>query len=55
MRNGVTTAAQLSRFMELTPSEAEALARLKGRLPLRITPWYLSLMTGRGPAIPCAG
>ncbi len=52
MRNGVTTAAQLSRFMELTPSEAEALARLKGRLPLRITPWYLSLMTGRGAGHP---
>lgn len=52
LRNGVTSAGALSRFMDLTAGEREALASLKGRLPLRITPYYLSLMLSGGAENP---
>lgn len=52
LRNVVTRGDQLSRFIDLTAGEREAIAGLKGRLPLRITPWYLSLMTRGGPDHP---
>ena len=46
IRNSVTQADQLARFIRLVPRETEALDQLQGRLPLRITPYYLSLFAG---------
>ncbi|MCK7535499.1 MAG: hypothetical protein MZV63_33195 [Marinilabiliales bacterium] len=49
MRNSFTTAEALSRVMTLTDDEINALNRLKNRLPLRITPYYLSLIYDSEP------
>ncbi len=48
LRNSFTTAESLSRVMRLTSNEKRALQGLKGRLPLRITPYYLSLFYDGG-------
>ncbi len=48
IRNSVTRLDQISRYIQLTGSETEAVNNLQGRLPLRITPYYLSLMYNRG-------
>lgn len=52
LRNSFTTAEALSRIMTLTGDEINTLNRLKGRLPLRITPYYLSLIYDSGPCSP---
>jgi len=52
LRNSFTTAEALSRVMTLTGDEINTLNRLKGRLPLRITPYYLSLIYDSGPWSP---
>lgn len=52
LRNSFTTAEALSRVMTLTGDEINTLNRLKGRLPLRITPYYLSLIYDSEPWSP---
>ena len=52
LRNSFTTAEALSRVMTLTGDEINTLNRLKGRLPLSITPYYLSLIYDSGPWSP---
>ncbi len=52
LRNSFTTAEALSRVMTLTDDEVHTLNRLKGRLPLRITPYYLSLIHDSEPWSP---
>jgi lysine 2,3-aminomutase len=49
LRNSFTTAEALSRVMKLTEDEIYALNRLKNRLPLRITPYFLSLIYDSEP------
>ncbi|MCF8033555.1 MAG: KamA family radical SAM protein [Desulfarculaceae bacterium] len=44
VRNRVTSLAGLSRYLKLSPSEERAFATCPGKLPLAITPYYLSLM-----------
>lgn len=43
IRNSVTSDEQISRIIPLTSDEKIALTKLRGRLPMRITPYYLSL------------
>jgi len=52
LRNSFTTAEALSRVMTLTDDEITTLQRLKNRLPLRITPYYLSLIYDSAPGSP---
>ena len=52
LRNSFTSAEALSRVMTLTDDEVHTLNRLKGRLPLRITPYYLSLIYDSEPWSP---
>jgi len=52
LRNSFTTVEALSRVMTLTDDEIRTLNRLKGRLPLRITPYYLSLIYDSEPWTP---
>ncbi len=52
LRNSFTSATALSRVMTLSDDEANTLNRLKGRLPLRITPYYLSLIHDTPPGSP---
>ncbi|MCU0365598.1 MAG: KamA family radical SAM protein [Bacteroidales bacterium] len=49
LRNSFTSAEALSRVMRLTDDETHALNSLKNRLPLRITPYYLSLIYDAAP------
>ncbi len=44
LRNSFTTAESLARVISLTDDEINTLNGLKNRLPLRITPYYLSLI-----------
>lgn len=44
IRNSVTSLEGLSRFLDLSKDEFEALYSKNGNLPLRITPYYLSLL-----------
>jgi len=44
--NRVRTAAQLEKFLTLGPDEKVALEGLETKLPLAITPYYLSLLVG---------
>lgn len=48
IHNSINRIDQLSRFIELTDSEKNAILNLSGRLPLRITPYYLSLLVDGG-------
>jgi lysine 2,3-aminomutase len=50
--NRVRTAVQLEKFLPLAPQEKSALAGLESRLPLAITPYFLSLLAGRGEQYP---
>jgi lysine 2,3-aminomutase len=52
IRNSVIRMEQLERFLVLNEKEVMALNNLHGRLPLRITPYYLSLMTQGGEKNP---
>jgi lysine 2,3-aminomutase len=51
-RNRVRTLAELSRVLELTGDEREAIEAGGGALPLAITPYYLGLIDLRDPADP---
>ena len=48
-RNRIRTLADLSRMLELTHSESEAIARHQGSLPVGITPYYASLLDRNDP------
>lgn len=48
IRNSITRTDQLRRFITLNENETIALQNLEGRLPLRITPYYLSLIVNGG-------
>ena len=52
LRNSFTTAEALSRVMTLSDDEKNTLQRLKNRLPLRVTPYYLSLIYDSEPGTP---
>jgi len=52
LRNSFTTAEALSRVMTLSDDEKNTLQRLKNRLPLRVTPYYLSLIYDSEPGAP---
>lgn len=52
LRNSFTTAEALSRVMTLSDDEIYALNKLKNRLPLRITPYFLSLIYDSEPGSP---
>ena len=52
LRNSFTIAEALSRVMTLTDDEVNTINRLKNRLPLRITPYYLSLIYDSEPGAP---
>lgn len=50
LRHRVRTAAGLARALELAPRERQALARPEAwRMPLAVTPYYLSLLAAEGP------
>lgn len=49
LRNSFTSAEALLRVMTLTDDEISTINRLKNRLPLRITPYYLSLIYDSEP------
>jgi len=44
LRNAITTIEGLQKIMKLTDKEVMAINNLKGRLPLRITPYFASLI-----------
>ncbi|MDO9581251.1 MAG: KamA family radical SAM protein [Bacteroidales bacterium] len=44
LRNGITTIEDLKKIMKLSDKEIMAINNLKGRLPLRITPYFASLI-----------
>ncbi len=46
VRNSITRQEQLEQYIRLTGSETTAAGQLQGRLPMRITPYYLSLFAG---------
>jgi lysine 2,3-aminomutase len=52
LRNSFTGAEALSRVMKLTDDEINTLDRLKNRLPLRITPYFMSLIYNSAPGSP---
>jgi len=50
--NRIHTTAQLEKILPLAPTEKRALSELQTKLPLAITPYYLSLLAGRGVDYP---
>lgn len=50
VRNGITSPAQLASILNLSPQEAEAIANPSSALPLRITPYYASLLDPNDPS-----
>jgi lysine 2,3-aminomutase len=46
--NRVRTADQLEKFLLLTPQEKTATSGLQTKLPMAVTPYYLSLLVGHG-------
>jgi lysine 2,3-aminomutase len=52
LKNSFRTAENLMRIMELTEDESYALKNLANSLPLRITPYFASLIYDRGPGDP---
>ncbi|MCB2193024.1 MAG: KamA family radical SAM protein [Deltaproteobacteria bacterium] len=52
VRNRVTSLGGLARFMRLNPAEERAFSGFSGKLPLGITPYYLSLMDLDDPEDP---
>ncbi len=52
IRNRLTTATALARLLDLTADEIMSLAARGGRLPVAVTPYYLSLFAGRGAEHP---
>jgi lysine 2,3-aminomutase len=52
LRNAFTSIDDLKRIMKLTEKEIMAINNLKGRLPLRITPYFASLIYDTRPSHP---
>jgi len=52
MRNAVTGIEDLQKIMKLTDKEIMAINNLKGRLPMRITPYFASLIYNTKPSHP---
>ncbi|MBU2467975.1 MAG: KamA family radical SAM protein [Proteobacteria bacterium] len=52
VRNRVTSLNGLSRYLRLSPAEERAFSAHSGKLPVGITPYYLSLMDPHDPADP---
>ena len=52
VRNRVTSLNGLARYLRLSPGEERAFSGNSGKLPLGITPYYLSLMDPDNPADP---
>lgn len=52
LRNTITGLEDLKKFMKLTDKEIMAINNLKGRLPLRITPYFASLIYDTKPSNP---
>jgi lysine 2,3-aminomutase len=51
-RHRLKSLGQLQKFFELTDDETSAIKRHEGRLPLAITPYYMSLIDGKDPQDP---
>ncbi|HOP03489.1 MAG TPA: KamA family radical SAM protein [Tenuifilaceae bacterium] len=49
IKNGITTHQRLASILNLSEEEAEAIADPKNSLPLRITPYYASLLAANKP------
>lgn len=52
LRNSITTTEDLRKIIRLSEKEIMALNNLKGRLPLRITPYFASLIYNTKPSNP---
>ena len=52
LRNSYNTIEALQKIMNLNEAETEAILNLKGRLPLRITPYFASLLYDKDPGHP---
>jgi lysine 2,3-aminomutase len=52
LRNAITTIDELKKIMKLSEKEIMAINNLKGRLPLRITPYFASLIYDSKPSHP---
>ncbi|HBC77278.1 MAG TPA: lysine 2,3-aminomutase, partial [Bacteroidales bacterium] len=52
LRNAFTSIDDLKKIMKLTEKEIMAINNLKGRLPLRITPYFASLIYDTKPSHP---
>ena len=52
LRNGIRTAEQLAKALELTPEETDRYREVIRRFPLMITPYYLSLVDKTDPNDP---
>lgn len=52
LRNSITTIEDLRKIIRLSEKEIMALNNLKGRLPLRITPYFASLIHNTRPSNP---
>ncbi|MBT8171978.1 radical SAM protein, partial [Candidatus Bathyarchaeota archaeon] len=52
MQNSICTIAQLKKFMDLSPEEEKKLKQITQRHPIRITPYYLSLINWDDPDDP---
>jgi len=52
MRNRFLSLEQIERVMTLSPSERTALSGRAGKLPVAVTPYYMSLVNGRDSADP---
>jgi lysine 2,3-aminomutase len=52
IRHSIRNLAQLERIVALSPAERDAILSLNGALPLRITPYYASLLDPLDPAQP---
>jgi lysine 2,3-aminomutase len=52
LKNSFRTAENLMRIMDLTEDEQHALSNLSNSLPLRVTPYFASLISGSAPGDP---
>lgn len=52
LRNSYRTVADLKKVMDLTDDELQALNNLRNRLPLRVTPYFASLICNSRPGDP---
>ncbi|MFW6228960.1 MAG: KamA family radical SAM protein, partial [Alkalispirochaeta sp.] len=52
LRHRLRSVEEISRFIELTPDETEALSAEGGTVPVAITPYYLRLIASLGPGHP---